>query len=135
MGPDPLAEDMLPENEVLPRIVDTFKLLLEGKQSTVNIQDNLGRTALFYAVDTHGKCRSSHSYTLARFLCENGADASLADTNGKTVLHELAVASHTGDPINPALLDLMFSHGADVNRADMEGQHCPAFDGKESAPG
>ncbi|KAK6835393.1 hypothetical protein RU639_001795 [Aspergillus parasiticus] len=121
MGPDPLAEDMLPENEVLPRIADTFKLLLEGKQSTVNIQDNLGRTALFYAVGTHGKCSSSHSYTLARFLCENGAGASLADTNGKTVLHELAVASHAGDPINPALLDLLLSHGADINRADMEG--------------
>ncbi|KAE8318588.1 ankyrin repeat-containing domain protein [Aspergillus transmontanensis] len=111
MGPDLLAEDMLPENEVLPRIADTFKLLLEGKPSIVNIQDNLGRTAIFYAVGTHGKCSSSHSYTLARFLCENGAGASLADTNGKTVLHELT----------PCPVSLMLSHGADFNRADMEG--------------
>ncbi|KAE8131505.1 hypothetical protein BDV38DRAFT_290072 [Aspergillus pseudotamarii] len=121
MGPDPLAEDMLLENEVLPRIVDTFKLLLEGKQSTVNIQDNLGRTALFYAVSAHAKCISSHSYILARFLCEHGADASLADTDGKTVLHELALASHAGDPMNPALLDLMLSHGAGINHADIDG--------------
>ncbi|GAB1201899.1 hypothetical protein APSETT445_000494 [Aspergillus pseudonomiae] len=121
IGPDPLAEDMLPENEVLPRIVDTFKLLLEGKQSTVNIQDNLGRTALFYAVSTHAKCISSHSYTLARFLCENGADASFAATDGKTVLHELALASHAGDPINPVLLDLMLLHGANIHHTDMDG--------------
>ncbi|KAE8373941.1 ankyrin repeat-containing domain protein [Aspergillus bertholletiae] len=121
IGPDSLAEDMLPENEVLPRIINTFRLLLEAKQSTVNIQDNLGRTALFYAVGTHARCSSSHSYTLACFLFENGADASFADADSKTVLHELAVTSHQGDPINPALLDLILSHGADINHADMDG--------------
>ena len=57
---------------------------------------------------------------MASLLCENRADTSFADTAGKTVLYKLTLIFYTGNPINPALLNLMLSHRTDINYTDIE---------------
>lgn len=121
-GGDGHSERLLfSEDNISSRIVDTFKLLVAGNPSTINIQDKRGATALHYAVGNHAGCGNRHSELAIRFLCENGADPGLQDSNGKTVLHMLAFYSIDGEPINPAVLDLLVAHGANVGQTDMDG--------------
>lgn len=114
------TENLLPEDQITPRIIDTFKLLLANDLSTINVRDHRGMTALHYAVGTHTG-DTSQGETVIRFLCESGADARLKDNKEQTVLHILAFTSISSCPIDPALLDLLIMHGADVHHADNEG--------------
>ncbi|KAA8645773.1 ankyrin repeat domain-containing protein [Aspergillus tanneri] len=111
---------MIPEDEIVPQVVHTFKLLLAGNPSTINVQDK-GRTVLHYAVASHAGCRSSHSNLAIHFLCEIGADAGLKDCKGQTVLHVVAFDSVRGDPIDTDLIDLLVAHGANRNHAHKDG--------------
>lgn len=119
-GPGPVDEALLSENDIVPRTVDTFKLLLTRNSNTINVQDNEGRTALHYAVSSRAGCGSRHSDLAIRFLCKYGADAGLQDSTGQTVLPNLSYWSVHGEPINTALIDLL-AHGAIMDHADKDG--------------
>lgn len=114
-------EYILPEDEIVPRIVAIFKLLLSDNPETINAQDKHGATALHYAVRSHAACGSRHSDGAIRFLCENGGDLSLQDSNGQTVLHVLALRSVDGEPLNTALLNLLVAHSANITTTDKDG--------------
>ncbi|OJJ79344.1 ankyrin repeat domain-containing protein [Aspergillus glaucus CBS 516.65] len=120
-GPGLCDEYLLPEDDVVPRIIGTFKLLLSGDSDTINVQDNHEVTALHYTVGSHAGCGIRHSGDAIRFLCENSADPSLQDSHGQTVLHVLALRSVDGEPINTALLNLLISHGANITTIDKDG--------------
>ena len=120
-GPGLCDEYLLPEDDVVPRIIGTFKLLLSDNSDTINVQDNHEATALHYAVGSHAGCGIRHSDGAIRFLCENGADPSLQDSHGQIVLHVLALRSVDGEPINTALLNLLISHGANITTTDKDG--------------
>ncbi|OBT75150.1 hypothetical protein VF21_05488 [Pseudogymnoascus sp. 05NY08] len=119
-GPGLHDEYLLPDDTIVPHIVSTFQLLVAGNPRTINDLDHQGATPLYYAVGSHAACGSRHSDLAIRFLCAHGADARLPDVHGHTVLHVLALRSIDGDPIAPALLDLLVEHGADVTHADMD---------------
>lgn len=120
-GPGP-RECTLPDDEISSRLIDTFKLLLAGNPSAINVQDEEGATPLHYVIGSHAACGGSKHADLAiRFLLEHGADASVSDSNGQTVLHIFAYCSVDGGPIDTALLDLLVAHGANVNHADKDG--------------
>ncbi|OBT44953.1 hypothetical protein VE00_04698 [Pseudogymnoascus sp. WSF 3629] len=120
-GPGPHDEYLLPDDTIVPHIVSTFQLLVAGNPCTINDLDHQGATPLYYAVGSHAACGSRHSDLAIRFLCAHGADARLPDVHGHTVLHVLALRSIDGEPIAPALLDLLVDHGADVIHADIDG--------------
>ncbi|KAB8207608.1 ankyrin repeat-containing domain protein [Aspergillus parasiticus] len=109
------------EGAIVQRILDTFELLLVGNLTTINIQDNQGKTPLHYAVATHASGDGSHLYSIVKFLCEGGADASLQDCKGRTVLHILAFWSVYGEPMDLDVIDLLIAHGANINHADKNG--------------
>lgn len=72
------------------RSIGILKLLIESNPGTINVQDKKGRTALHYAVDCHmtkfwDTCRCFEE--TIRFLCEHGADASIQDEKGQSVLY------------------------------------------------
>ncbi|KJK67509.1 Ankyrin repeats 3 copy [Aspergillus parasiticus SU-1] len=115
------TENLLPGDQITPRIIDTFKLLLANDLNKINVRDHRGRTALHYAVGTH-TCGTSQGEAIIRFLCESGADPRLKDNKGQTVLHILAFRSISSCPIDTALLDLLIMYGADVHHADNEGK-------------
>ncbi|KAH8696474.1 ankyrin repeat-containing domain protein [Talaromyces proteolyticus] len=114
-------EDLLTEDKITSKIISTFKLLIDGNTSTINIQDKMGSTALHYAVESHAACGNRHAYLVIKFLCENGADASLQDYKGQTVLHKLALRSIDGAPIDRALIELLLAHGANLDHIDADG--------------
>ncbi|KAE8310126.1 ankyrin repeat-containing domain protein [Aspergillus transmontanensis] len=109
------------EGAIVQRILDIFELLLVGNLTTINIQDNQGKTPLHYAVATHASGDGSHLYSIVKFLCEGGADASLQDCKGRTVLHILAFWSVYGEPMDLDVIDLLIAHGANINHADKNG--------------
>lgn len=115
-------ECRLPDDEISSRLIETFRLLLASNPSAINVQDEEGATPLLYAIGSHAACGGSKHADLAiRFLLEHGADASVSDSYGHTVLHIIAYRSVDGEPISTALLDLLVSHGASLNHADKDG--------------
>ncbi|KAE8150988.1 hypothetical protein BDV25DRAFT_129159 [Aspergillus avenaceus] len=113
-------DSVIPEKEIVPRIMNIFNLLLTGNPDTINIQDNEQLTALHYAVASHAPS-GRHLHDQIKYLCENGADAGLQDSRGQTVLHVLASVSFYSGPIDTALIDLLVAHGADIKHADKDG--------------
>ncbi|KAH8433891.1 uncharacterized protein LDX57_011527 [Aspergillus melleus] len=114
-------EVMLLEEIITPRMIDPLKLLLDSKDDTINMRDNEGKTALFHAMAAHAACDCEHLNATATFLCEHGADASICDSKGQSVLHALGYQSAQGDIIDTRLIDLLVSHGAKVQQADENG--------------
>lgn len=103
-----------------------LRLLIECNPDTINVQDETGKTALFYAVDRHtkGNWVTCHCLEEAiRFLCEHGADASIQDHKGQSVLYHIGTIGRTvgSSPINRAILDILVAHGGRVNDADEDG--------------
>ncbi|KAI7973778.1 hypothetical protein EIK77_002176 [Talaromyces pinophilus] len=114
------------DGEDCTRCISIMKLLIDSNPRTVNVQDNEGKTALFYALERHSKdtwvtCHCLEEVT--RFLCEHGADASIQDHKGQSVLYHIgATGCYIGwSPINRAILDILVAHGGRVNDADEEG--------------
>jgi len=76
-GPGPRREYyVLCGDQSVPATVAIIKLFVSEVPSTVNSQDLLGRTPLHHVVNGYSRYMSERSNT-ARFLCENGPDASL----------------------------------------------------------
>ncbi|KAJ5628280.1 hypothetical protein N7490_010508 [Penicillium lividum] len=105
------------------RITETLRLLLDHDSTRINLVDNTGSTPLHYAAISHGMCGCSHHAELAiRTLLEYRADPQIPDGSGCTILHLLGYHSHQGDPINTMLLDLILSHGANINHTENHGK-------------
>lgn len=103
-----------------------LRLLVESNPGTVNIQDDEGKTALYYAIDSHRKDTWVTCHCLEeaiRFLCEHGADASMKDHKGQNALYRIgATGGCVGFlAINRTILDILVAHGARINDADEEG--------------
>ncbi|KAJ6127417.1 hypothetical protein N7523_003029 [Penicillium sp. IBT 18751x] len=105
---------------VKDRIMDTLKLLLAG--SDINARDDQGENALHHAIRGHASCAGSeHLDTMLKFLLENGAEADIVDNDGQTVLHKFAANCKGGDPIDIPLMDILLSHGVEINQQDKKG--------------
>jgi hypothetical protein len=65
---------------------------------------------------------SQHAELAIRTLLEYRADPRNPDGSGRTVLHLLGYHSHQGEPIETTLLDLILSHGANINHAENNGK-------------
>ena len=114
------------DGEDCTRCISIMKLLIDSNPRTVNVQDNEGKTALFYAVDRHTKVTWVTCHCLEeviRFLCEHGADVSIQDQKGQSILYHIGATScYVGwSPINRAILDILVAHGGRVNDADEQG--------------
>lgn len=105
------------------RITETLRLLLDHDSTGINLVDNTGSTPLHYAAISHAMCGcSQHAELAIRTLLEYGADPRIPDGSGRTVLHLLGYHSHQGEPIETTLLDLILSHGANINHAENNGK-------------
>jgi len=82
--------------------------LLAHDANLASAQDELGRTALFYAL-------SAQDYELTRRLLESGADANHVDQEGFAVIHDLAKSD------DPWPLELLQRYGADLNLGSKHG--------------
>ncbi|KAJ5372944.1 hypothetical protein N7517_004950 [Penicillium concentricum] len=105
------------------RITETLRLLLDHDSTGINLVDNTGSTPLHYAAISHSMCGcSQHAELAIRTLLEYRADPRIPDCSGCTILHLLGYHSHQGDPIKTMLLDLILSHGANINHAENNGK-------------
>ncbi|OQD77294.1 hypothetical protein PENDEC_c003G05766 [Penicillium decumbens] len=105
------------------KITETLRLLLDHDSTGINLVDNTGSTPLHYAAISHAMCGSSqHAELTIRTLLEYRADPRIPDGSGCTVLHLLGYNSHQGDPIKTTLLDLILSHGVNINHAENNGK-------------
>ncbi|KAH8821330.1 ankyrin repeat-containing domain protein [Xylogone sp. PMI_703] len=102
-GPDQSEkEGMFHEDDVALYAINTIRLLLASNPDTINVQDSYGETALHCVIKSHHLCGPQHSDVVA-FLCQNGADASLRDTEG----------------LPPT--SLLLAYGANIDDVDMHG--------------
>jgi ankyrin repeat protein len=116
---------MLPDT-----ITSTFALLVpEDDEVTtaklINAGVNKGATPPHYAISVHAHCgnkASDHAYLTIQWLCSRGADASIVDCKGQSVLHRLAYWSLDGEPLDLRLLDLLLDHGAPLDHTDENGE-------------
>ncbi|KAL2822482.1 ankyrin repeat-containing domain protein [Aspergillus granulosus] len=84
--------------------------------------DDVGFTPLHYAVQAHARCGgSAHAAAAIQCLLEHGADPTITDRDGKTVLHMLGYGSLQGGPISTTVLNSLVAHGVDINHADNNG--------------
>lgn len=120
-GPDRFEEYyVLSGRDIALQTIITLKLLLEPDPTTINTQNSQGETSLFRATMNHGRmCREKSD--ILKFLCENGADASLRDRNGQTPLHRVCFHRWSDCPIDTAIIDLFLAYGANLNDTDIDG--------------
>ncbi|KAL4756307.1 ankyrin repeat-containing domain protein [Aspergillus foveolatus] len=105
------------------RTTETLRLLLDHDPTGTNLVDKTGSTPLHYAAISHARCGcSEHAELAIRTLLEYDADPLIPDGSGRTVLHLLGYQSHQGDHVRTALLDLILSHGAQINHAEANGK-------------
>lgn len=88
--------------------IDIMELLLENRAS-INWQDSLGNTALFYAVD-------KTAYETVAFLLENGANPNVQNDSGVAVLMTSAI---TGDQ---NIIRLLLDKNPDLTLKDYTGR-------------
>lgn len=87
--------------------------------SSLNIQDEDGRTPLMILIEESAKKKSSNNKSLLdliKFVIDNGAEISLKNKKGETALF-YAVRSGNID-----VLKLLITNGADINAKDNQGQ-------------
>ncbi|GIK05753.1 hypothetical protein Aspvir_009866 [Aspergillus viridinutans] len=105
------------------RITETLQLLLDHDSTGINLVDNTGSIPLHYAAISHARCGySQHAELAIHTLLKYGADPRIPDGSGRTILHLLGYNSHQGDPIETTLLDLILSHGVNINHAENNGK-------------
>ncbi|KAE8315354.1 hypothetical protein BDV41DRAFT_586825 [Aspergillus transmontanensis] len=122
IGDDKLElEKYVREDDIAPRNIGIFKILLTANPRTINAQDNNGLTALHYVVISYATGNRKGLKDIVQYLCENGADASISDYKGQTALHWLARRSPDCDPIDTAVIDLLIAHGLDIHQTDKSG--------------
>lgn len=116
-------QDKYPEQEEerSSRTINAFKLLLKSNPDSINALDHQSATVLHHIANSHRTCGSQlHLENIVRFLCENGADASLYDDNRQTVFHRLAFHLNA---IKPVILEVLLEHGgkSSINQVDRYG--------------
>ncbi|KAL3462512.1 ankyrin repeat-containing domain protein [Aspergillus heterothallicus] len=117
-----INECELQDEDLQIRISTTFKLLLLANPAAINVPDSVGFTPLHYAVQAHAGCGGrAHAETAVQCLLDYGADPTITDRDGKSVLHMLGYGSLQGGPISTAILDSLLSHGVDINNTDNNG--------------
>ena len=86
---------------------DILETLLNRKDAhkILNAKDEAGKTPLFKALETS-------SLTCVDILLKKGADVSLQDNEGISVMHVAALAN------NAALMRLLWKNNADLNTKD-----------------
>lgn len=87
--------------------VDLIDKVISEHGDTVNDSDDIGLTALSYAVQA-GQTEAAHKLT--------GADWTIVDHQGDTLIHLLAVAGKTD------CLDDCLQHGVDINATNKAGE-------------
>ncbi|GLI82049.1 hypothetical protein PoHVEF18_010449 [Penicillium ochrochloron] len=86
------------------------------------VADDAGPTPLHYVARAHATCGGSQHAELAiRTLLEYGADTTIADDGGRTVLHIFGYSSLGRDIIGTGLLELLVAHGININHVDQNG--------------
>ncbi|KAL4870888.1 ankyrin repeat-containing domain protein [Aspergillus spectabilis] len=123
-----LEPSLASENTLVQKITGTFQLLVPGNEaataSLINTRDTHGRTPLHYATQTHADCGIEglkHGYHALAWLCSRGADASVLDGKGQTVLHILAAGSLDGEPIDCDVIQLLLTHSCPLDATDNNG--------------
>ena len=81
----------------------------EINKKNVNQLDTDGRTPLFYVLTVRGYS----AYSFSKILLDNGASATLSDSEGKTPLHYASVHQY-----DSKLIKLLVQYGADPNAVD-----------------
>ena len=95
--------------------VRTCKIALESGLFDVNMKDNVGNTALMYAV-------GREDYNTVKLLLDNGADVNMQNKYGRTAL---MYAVDRGDYNT---VNLLLDNGADVNMKDNDGNTALDYD-------
>lgn len=105
------------------RITETLRLLLGHDSAGINLTDNTGSTPLHYAAIAHAMCGCSQHVELAiRTFLKYRANPRIPDDSGRTILHLLGYYSHQSEPIETTLLELILSHGANINHTEKNGK-------------
>jgi ankyrin repeat protein len=81
---------------------DVAEFLIKNYPNLINIQDTMGRTALFYSA-------LAKNYMMFDMLLENGADVKLNDQNGMILFSIVAL-----DDLK--LIEILISHRIDMNQ-------------------
>eukprot|EP00123_Amoebidium_parasiticum_P018006 comp24068_c0_seq3/m.43270 comp24068_c0_seq3/g.43270 ORF comp24068_c0_seq3/g.43270 comp24068_c0_seq3/m.43270 type:complete len:1023 (-) comp24068_c0_seq3:217-3285(-) len=89
--------------------------LLQQDGVDVNLRDSEGMTMLLHFV----RDKSASTLRQLQYLIDRKADAGIADVKGNGALHHLADRVHEEDK---ELADLLLENGADINRANEDGQ-------------
>jgi len=107
------------DDKINSRLVDMFRLLFSDHPSAVNARDEHVLTPLYHTIKTHAYwVGRRHAELAVRVMLEHGADAAVPNSCGRTTLQLL---SDIIWPVDTILLDLLITHGADVNHADDDG--------------
>jgi ankyrin repeat protein len=117
-----ISECRLLDEDISFRITETFRLLLEHIPTSIDLPDDTGSTPLHYVAGAHAACGGSkHSELAIRTLLEHGADLSVPDGRGRTVLHIFGYCTLGSDPIGTGILELLVTHGIKIDHADQNG--------------
>jgi ankyrin repeat protein len=106
-----------------------FLLELPTISDYINKANNLGKTALFYAIESkslYWKSNCEH-LELINLLIEKGADVNHVDNDGKTCLNyiiEAAIDNYYGIDSYFSIVNLLIERGANINSANNIGKTC-----------
>lgn len=118
---DSMGDDyMTPAEYIAPQRISIFKLLLAPDPASINARDNNGETVLSLATRNPGQFYYRSQFDTLKFLCANGADASIRDNQGRNALHWLG-SDDGGEPIDIKTIDLLLVHGAKIGDTDQDG--------------
>ncbi|PYI35430.1 ankyrin [Aspergillus indologenus CBS 114.80] len=109
----------LTPSEVTSRLLRTVKLLLDIGPAMVNVKDQANKTVLHYAVDSHvgdADCLEA----LLDILIMHGADPTVCDEAGRTMLYPLTMIGTDISPIDAETLEKILTL-VDINNADVKG--------------
>ncbi|PYH92800.1 ankyrin [Aspergillus ellipticus CBS 707.79] len=112
--------------ELVGRVVETMRVLLEADPGTVNARDEMGATAVHYVIEGQRRCGEAHLEEVVRFLVENGADLGARDGRGHSVLHRMAgsMGGSYGVVVGEGLLELLIDgvrDGDGLEQGDEDG--------------
>jgi chitinase len=110
---------MIPRGEIVTPVANTIKLLLAIDQNSINVKDNQGYNALWYAVSGFRESINQY-YDVLKILFEHGADGNTRDQKGLNMLHVLGFTK-SGEAIEPVIIERLMAHGANLSDVDIRG--------------